>query len=172
MTQTLKRFGYIWSIFTSLAHYCSRYPSLAVSRGKYYFIQVSTRSYPMLTDLYKLFYREIGQGKVVKVISLELVHYLDDIALAYRAMDDGASERSGFYLHTKGFSFTETYHLAGMLHYNFNLYCTVQNHSGQPVIHITAKSVPRFIAIVKPYFHSDMFYKLHKGTLSRIPVLE
>ncbi|KAF8204409.1 hypothetical protein K438DRAFT_1580080, partial [Mycena galopus ATCC 62051] len=40
--------------------------------------------------------------------------------------------RSGFYFHTKGFTFSDVYLLAGMLHYNFGLHCTVQNHSLSP----------------------------------------
>lgn len=81
-------------------------------------------------------------------------------------MDDGASASSGFYLHTKGFTFREVYHLVGILHYNFGLHCTVQNHNKRPVIHITARSLAKFTAIVEPPFHKDMYYKLVKGTLS------
>jgi hypothetical protein len=103
---------------------------------------------------------------MVKGISPELIQYLDPIALAYWAMDDGASAQSGFYLHTKGFTFAEVYLLAGMLHYTFDLHCTVQNHKGMPVIHITARSMPLFVSIVQPHFHKSMYYKLIKGTLS------
>lgn len=81
-------------------------------------------------------------------------------------MDDGAYAKSGFYLHTKGFTYSEVYLLIGMIHYNFGLHCTVQNHKGQPVIHITARSLSDFISIVKPHFHQDMYYKLIKGTSS------
>ena len=31
---------------------------------------------------------------------------------------------------------------------------------GTPVIYITAKSLPLFIATVRPHFHSQMLYKL------------
>lgn len=81
-------------------------------------------------------------------------------------MDDGASAKTGFYLHTKGFTHKEVYLLAGTMHYNFNLHCTVQNHKGNPVIHIAARSLKDFTAIVKPHFHKDMYYKLILGTLS------
>ena len=75
-------------------------------------------------------------------------------------MDDGAFARSGFYIHTKGFTFSDVYKLAAILHYNFGLVCTVQDHSGMPVIYITAASMPLFISIVKPHFYPGFLYKL------------
>ena len=75
-------------------------------------------------------------------------------------MDDGAFTPSGFYLHTKGFTYPDVYRLAAILHYNFGLICTVQSHSGMPVIYVTAQSMPLFISIVKPHFYSGFFYKL------------
>jgi hypothetical protein len=80
-------------------------------------------------------------------------------------MDDGAYTPSGFYLHTKGFTFEEVYLLAGMLHYQFGLHCNVQRHSNTPVIYITARSLPRFVTLVKPHFHTQMMHKLSKSTL-------
>jgi hypothetical protein len=79
-------------------------------------------------------------------------------------MDDGAWTKSGFYLHTKGFTFLETYRLVAMLHYRFSLDCSVQDHDGKPVIYIKAKSMNLFISLVRPYFHSSMMYKLIKNT--------
>jgi len=109
-------------------------------------MQVITRSFPIMLKLYNLFYTRIN-GKVVKGITLDLLNYLDPIVLAYWAMDDGAAttKLSGFYLHTKGFTFDEVYLLAGMLHYQFGLVCTVQNHTGHPVLYITSQSMPLFI---------------------------
>lgn len=81
-TQTVKRFDYIWSVFLGLSHYTVSYPTIALSRGKYLFMQVSTRAYPILLTLHRLFYKEVD-GKYVKYISWELLSYLDDVALAY-----------------------------------------------------------------------------------------
>lgn len=75
-------------------------------------------------------------------------------------MDDGAYTPSGFYLHTKGFTFNEVYMLAGILHYNFGITVNVQSHSNTPVIYVTAKSLARFTEIVKPHFHPQLLYKL------------
>jgi len=55
-------------------------------------------------------------------------------------MVDGAWTKSGFYLHTKGFSFLEMYRLVAMLHYCFSLISSVQDHDRRPVIYIKAES--------------------------------
>lgn len=58
-------------------------------------------------------------------------------------MIDGASTTnlSRFYLHTKGFNFNDSYLLAGMLHYQFSLKCTVKNNKEHPFLYITSKSI-------------------------------
>ena len=45
-------------------------------------MQVSTRSYPIMLTLYDLFYPLI-EGVRVKAITIDLLTYLDEIALAY-----------------------------------------------------------------------------------------
>lgn len=163
-TQTLLRFDYIWSVYNTFSHYCNSFPILNFSKRKgnvYPFLQVLTRSYTFLLSLYHVFYQEVN-GKMVKVIDYNLLPYLDDIALAYWAMDDGAkvTRGSGFYLHTKGFTFSQVYKLVAMLHYQFNLVCSVQSHKGQPVICIRAQSMDLFRSIVEPHFHPQLVYKL------------
>jgi hypothetical protein len=162
-TQTLKRFDVIWGVFDTLAPYCNTLPKLMISRSKggfYPFMQVHTRSYPFLNTLHELFYQKVN-GKYVKSLDFTLIFpYLDNIALAHWAMDDGAKAQKGFYLHTKGFTFMEVYKLVAMLHYLFQLECTVQNHDGMPVISISYKSMPHFVSLVRPHFHAHMLYKL------------
>lgn len=100
----------------------------------------------------------------MKTIKVELLLYLDSIALAYWAMDDGSktTKNRGFYLHTSeaGFTFSEVYLLVGILHYLFELNCTVQNHEERPVIYIKADSMENFRSLVSPHFHHSMLYKL------------
>jgi hypothetical protein len=163
-TQTAKRFSYAWHVFSVIGHYCGKLPRLNYSTRNgvpLRSIQIHTRSCLQLLELYKLFYVEVEE-KMVKTIPLDLLAYLDSIALAYWAMDDGAAtrSRSGFYLHTKGFTFEEAYLLAAMLHYQFDLVVTVQNHKNRPTIYITRKSMPIFVSLVKPHFHTSIMYKL------------
>jgi len=76
-------------------------------------------------------------------------------------MDDGSNARSGFILHTKSFTKEEVYKIAGILHYKFNLQCTVQIHENKfPVIYIRKVSMDHLKKLVIPYFHEELKYKL------------
>lgn len=163
-TQTVKRFEYIWHVYQTLSSYCGRIPLFNPGLRKgvpYPFMQVLTRSYPALSVLHELFYLANPNGKgYIKVISYELLYYLNPVSLAYWAMDDGACAPKGFYLHTEGFTFMESYKLAAMLHYQFGLHSTIQLHEGKPIIKIATKSMTLFRSIVTPHFHQSMLYKL------------
>ena len=86
-TQTIKRFEYIWHVYLTLSHYCGRVPLInpGIRKGiPYPFIQVMTRSYPALITLHKLFYqRSVNNNSCTKVITTELLIYLNPISLAY-----------------------------------------------------------------------------------------
>jgi hypothetical protein len=66
----------------TLSHYTSRYPTVGLSRDKYLFVQVTTRTYPVMVMLYDLFYTKVN-GVSVKRLQPELFLYLNEIALAY-----------------------------------------------------------------------------------------
>lgn len=163
-TQGLIRFNYAWDVFNNLKFLCKSMPRLGKSyrKGKtFYHIQFQTISYPFLKDIYAAFYVSNETKQLVKIIPNEMFYWLNPISLAYWAMDDGSNttSRSGFYLHTKGFSFKDVYLLAGIMHYKFDIYSTTQNHENRPVIYIKAKSKNNFFNIIKPYFNESMLYK-------------
>ena len=81
-------------------------------------------------------------------------------------MDDGAYAVSGYYFHTKGFTFLDVYRLAGMLHYKFNLSITVQSHENRPVIYIKSEYRLQFKSLIEKYMHPSMMYKLGKKRLN------
>ena len=162
-TQTLKRFDYLWFVYIQLSHYCSQMPYLYSGMRKGVpapFCQVLTRTYPILLTLHKLFYVQASTGKFVKVITWELYPYLNEVALAYWAMDDGSWNISGFKLATNNFTFQEAYILCAMLHMRFGLVCSIHNHNGKPLIYIKAESLELFRSIVRPHFHPSMLYKI------------
>jgi hypothetical protein len=82
------------------------------------FLNVVTRSNPKLLILFHLFYTT-RNGNKIKTKNNELLIYLDEIALAYWAIDDGAWTNSGFYIyiyiHTKVITILETYRLVAIL---------------------------------------------------------
>lgn len=130
-TQTVKRFEYIWHVFMNLCHYCSQMPYYYPAKRNSIsvpFIQVITRTYPILLFLHSLFYVKDVNGKFTKVITWQLYPYLNEIVLAYWAMDDGSWNVAGFKLSTNGFTFQECYILCAMLHMRFGLVCSIHNH--------------------------------------------
>ena len=163
-TQTVKRFEYIWRVYLTLSPYCGRVPLINKGLRKgfpYPFIQLVTRSYPALIPLYELFYQvSVNGNSNTKVITTDLLQYLNPVSLAYWAMDDGSWTPSGFYFHTEAFTFKECYLLAAMLHYRFGIFSTIQQHAGKPMIKIAGKSMPLFRSIVTQHFHQSMLYKL------------
>lgn len=56
---------------------------------------------------------------MVKIITLDLLPYLNPISLAYWAIDDGSYKDGGFKFAINRFSFDEAYLLVAMLHYQF-----------------------------------------------------
>ncbi len=163
-TQTFKRFEYLWSVYKSISNLCQKLPSnnKGIRKGKYFYsLVIHTRSYPFLMLLYNMFYPLVN-GKRIKIIPDNLIYFLNPISLACFAMDDGAKAgNSGFYLHTKGFTFTDVYKLAGMMHYVFGYTVTVQSHENRPVIYIPSKHLFNFKNLMLPHFHPSMLYKLN-----------
>lgn len=77
-------------------------------------------------------------------------------------MDDGAFGKSGLILHTNGYTFSDVYKLAGMLHYLFGLNVTVRSVDNHHIIYIRKESVELFKSLVLPYMHPSMHYKFSK----------
>jgi hypothetical protein len=86
-TQTIKRFEYIWHVYLTLSPYCCRVPLINPGLRKgipHPFIQVMTRSYPALIPLHELFYQvSVNGSNYIKVITPDLLQYLNPISLAY-----------------------------------------------------------------------------------------
>ena len=164
-TQGLLRFRYAWFVFNNISFLCKSMPRLGKSNRKgniSWNIQILTRSYPFFKELYPVFYIKDVNDKWIKIVPAEMFYWLNPIVMAYWAMDDGGNTSSGtgFYLHTKGFNFNSVYYLAGIIHYRFNIICTVQNDENRPVLYITAQSKSKFIEMIRPYFHDSLLYKL------------
>ena len=76
-------------------------------------------------------------------------------------MDDGSKGKSSVVLHTESFTFEEVCKLIAMLHYQFNLDCTIQKHkNNQYKIYIKKSSFNTFKSLILPHMTPSMLYKL------------
>ena len=89
-SQGFKNFSYTFHVYQNLSHYRSRLPALhkqlnPYKNSKNKFIvstQVLTRHYIGIINLYQIFYKWNGI-QIIKCVTLNILPYLDEIALAY-----------------------------------------------------------------------------------------
>jgi LAGLIDADG DNA endonuclease family len=130
--------------------------------GKIYSrIRFSTLSLPCFYELYSLFY-----PSGIKIIPSNIGELLTEIGLAYWAQDDGSKSRGNFYLNTDCYTLDEVKLLIKVLKDNFGLDCSYHSRGISSTgvhryrIWIKSNSMDKFIALVTPYFHDSMLYKL------------
>jgi len=161
-SQSLSHFRYFWSVFIKLAHYCSSFPYLRVGKRLgvlTYSPRLQTRSLPVFTELYNLFYI-----KGVKVIPVEhIFEILTPIALAHWISCDGSAQRSGLELCTDSYTLQEVILLMNVLMVKYQLDCTLRYHRSTqqyPRIYIRANSMARLRDIVSPHMEESIYYKV------------
>ena len=161
LKQSPKNFKYLWAIFTKFSHYCASYPSISTTnvKGKqYYSVAFKTRSFPFLSQWYKIFYTTEGR----KIINTTVIYHLMTYeALAHWIMGDGNKLGTGLILNTQSFTVKECTALISILNYKFGLQCNMYMQRGLPVIYITGKSMRRIKTQIMPFIIPSMSYKLH-----------
>jgi hypothetical protein len=85
---------------------------------------------------------------------------LTPVALAVWAMCDGGKHNNGFTFNTQSFTLQQAVLLLNILHIKYGLDCRIYFDRGLPQIHVKPNSMNTFRALVYPYFHSSMLYKL------------
>jgi hypothetical protein len=131
--------------------------SLKVTGKTYSRVRFQTRTAaPLFSEYHSLFYK--GGSKIVPP---DIGDLLTARSLAYwcPAAADGSKCTPGFLLSTQSFSEAEVQLLCSVLLSKFDLNSSVRQHKGY-VIYIKANSMERFRALVLPYFHESMVYKL------------
>jgi LAGLIDADG DNA endonuclease family len=159
LKQTIKNFEYIWSVFNTLSVYCSSLPiyNQKFMRGKLcYSLQFQTRQLKSLNEIYNLFYIEIKR----KIISPELYHYIDYIALAHWIQGDGARRNKGVVLCTDCFSIKEIVLLMNILNIKFNINSTIHFDNNKARIFINKKELNKIKVHIKPFFVKSFLYKI------------
>ena len=78
-------------------------------------------------------------------------------------MDDGGKASSGLKIATNSFSLDEVENLANILRKKYNLKTSVIKTGplNQYNLYISKTSMKDLVEIIKPYFHSSMYYKLN-----------
>ena len=78
-------------------------------------------------------------------------------------MDDGGKASSGLKIATNSFSLDEVENLANILRKKYNLKTSVIKTGtlNQYNLYISKTSMIDLVEIIKPYFHTSMYYKLN-----------
>lgn len=153
--------AYILHLYDLFKDYCSSAPKyndrkLNFGADKVYTrIRFYTYALPCFNYYHSLFY-----VNGVKRIPFNIGELLTPVSLAYWAMDDGSIKGSGFILCTDSFTLSEVQLLIKILKENFDLNCNCHKNKDDYRIYIKADSMDKFRALVSPYFHESMMYKL------------
>ena len=98
-----------------------------------------------------------------KIVPSNIEEYLSPLALSVWIMDDGGKVSSGLKISTNNFSFNEVNFLADILRKKYNLKTSIIKTGAlnQYNLYISKTSMKDLVEIIKPYFHSSMYYKLN-----------
>ncbi len=136
--------------------------------GTSHALNFNTRALPCFTNLHKQFYNNLESSNLSRIgkkgIPQNIFHLLDSIALAHWIQEDGYRHGEGLRLATHSFSIQETVLLVNVLIIKFDLNCTIIRikNSDQFVIYIRTESMDKLRALVTPYMHPSMMYKIEK----------
>jgi len=159
-TQAEAQKDYFISVCNSLSTISSakyrEYAYLDKRTGKTYkSLNFWTKSSPMLTEFYNIFY-----SNKVKIVPSDL-SLLTPLALAHLIMQDGSRGTSrGLYICTDSFTLQDVQRLSRYLINTFNIRCSIHKAGNNHRIYILAKSVPIVRDLVLVYMHESMLYKL------------
>jgi hypothetical protein len=118
-----------------------------------------TIRHPLLTELYRLFYKENK-----KVIPRCLDEYLDSLGLAVWIMDDGSVRRKAIDISTYSFSEAEIKFLLRILKEKFDLNGNYYRDRDKGYrMYFNVKETQKLIEIIKPYVIDSMKYKITLG---------
>ena len=153
-------FEYVYSFFH---FFCAKdyIAQTKISRDKrtnkiYSSISFTTMQLPCFNVFRELFY-----VSNVKTVPNNIYELLTPKGLAFWIMDDGSKQGKGLHISVYGFSNEDVDKLMFVLQDKFNLRCSIHyNRDNKPRIFIFKESMEKLITLVKPYFISEMLYKL------------
>lgn len=156
--QSFKNSEFIWYTWFQLINYIGSVPRIVITitRGKKFFgWEFQTRSLPCFIYLYQQFIKN-----KVKIVPKDIYELLDEIALAYWIMGDGAKRNKGLTLCTDNFTCKEVNDLINVLIIKFDFKCSMHREKDKFRIYISPESMPKLCHLILPYMHKSMYYKL------------
>jgi len=122
-----------------------------------YSLELQTRTYPFLTNLHSLFYK--NNVKILPNPEI-LFDLLTPLALSHIIMCDGARRNESVLICTDNFTIYEVIQIMSVLRIKFRLNCTIHFDNDYPRIYILKSSMPTLVKLVNPYIILSMQYKL------------
>lgn len=158
--QSIIHSEFFYNVFNHFKNLCTSttnpIPKSKVVKGNTYsFLGFTTMQLPCLVEFYIMFY-----SAGIKVIPFNIALYLTPIALAYWIMCDGSRQNDGIHLNTYGFTLEENQLLISAFNNNFNINCTMHNHSSGYRIYINKNDLDKIRPLLVPHFVPSMLYKL------------
>jgi len=153
---------YVFHLFDIFKEFCNKEPQITSRIDKrnnktYSYAHFTTRNLLSFNC-----YRELFYLNGVKRVPGNIGDLLAPISLAYWAMDDGYADGKGFMFCTDSFLKDEVILLTQILQDKFKLDCSVREIiPGRCRIYIKSKSMATFRALVEPFFHPSMMYKIN-----------
>lgn len=120
----------------------------------YFSWHFSTKSYPILTEIYNLFYKNRK-----KVIPVNIIDLIAPASLAMWIMSDGW--KNSVTLATNAFNEAENLLLIEALNGKFALDCRLIKDHNYPSIHIPYNQIAKLQTVVLPHMHKSFLYKLY-----------
>jgi len=148
--------GYVDWKYQQLVELVATPPSLRQGNGGRVAYRFVTRSHPLLTPYYELFY----ELKRKRVPELEL----SPLSLAVWFMDDGSRSRSAVYLNTQQFGRDAQWRLVELLQRQWGITASLNRDKSYHRIRIAVGSMPQFIELVEPHLLPEFRYKLPQVT--------
>ncbi len=151
---SIKQKSYVDWKYSFLSSFVQTKPKSYRGNGQRIGYRFLTKSLPVLTPYYHLFYGQNGQKQIPK--NLELT----PLALAVWYMDDGAKNRKSAYLNTQQFSQVGQLSLLKQLENNFDLKGNLNRDKQYYRIRLFQESAQRMKKLIQPLMPDFMHYKL------------
>ena len=168
----VKHLAYLNHLFNLLEPYTNTNPtSISVynKQTKTYneVCRFKTVSLPQLLYYHELFYKANSEGKLIKVIPLNIEELISPVVLAHLLMGGGVAAGNLkqpdkiIRIYTNSFTHEEVSRLALAITRKLNILTkVVHDRNNQYMITISKSELPLVQELIKPHMHSSMYYKL------------